>query len=233
MTEVDDSPEGGRQSLQVLYRDEALVVIMKPPGAVIHRTRDVPRDTLILPRVLGDELGLRVFPVHRLDRPTSGVLVFALSSAIASAMAGDIQSRQWKKRYVGLARGPIADATRVDYAVPEGDKRREARTDFEPVETFHGRYTLLRAYPQTGRYHQIRRHLRHLRHPLVGDTNYGDGKVNRFFRETLGLRRLFLHAERLEFPHPAESRRLCIDAPLAPDLATVLEALRRHTGLVA
>lgn len=225
-----ESPPG---ALTVLYRDEALVAIAKPSGAVVHRTRGLPPGTTLLVQALRDQLGQRVYPVHRLDRQTSGVLVFALSPAHASAMAADLREQRWRKRYLGLARGPLREPFEVDYAVPEEDKRREARTSFDPVETFCERYTLVAAYPHTGRYHQVRRHLKHEKHPLVGDTNYGDSKVNRLFRREFGLHRLFLHAEKLELPHPVELRRLELSCPLSDELAACLEALRRYEGPIA
>jgi tRNA pseudouridine65 synthase len=221
------------EALELLHRDEALVAISKPSGAVVHRTRGLPAGSMLLVQTLRDQLGQRVYPVHRLDRQTSGVLVFALSSEDAAAMAADLQSGQWRKRYLGLARGPLREPFDVDYAVPEDDKRREARTSFDPVETFCDRYTLVAGYPHTGRYHQLRRHLKHLKHPLVGDTNYGDSKVNRLFRREFGLHRLFLHAESLELPHPKELRRLTLRCPLSAELQRCLEALRSYDGPIA
>lgn len=220
-------------TVPVLYQDEAIVVIDKPSGAVVHRGRGVPKDSPLLVQTLRNQLGVYVFPVHRLDRQTSGVMVFALSSEDAAAISLQLRAQAWRKTYLGLARGPISEKIAVDYPVPEEDKKREAQTDFEPVETFCDRYTLLRAFPHTGRYHQVRRHLKHLRHPLVCDTNYGDGKVNTLFRQTFDLWRLFLHAETLELPHPRDGRPLSFSAPLAPELAAVLDALRVYDGPIA
>ncbi|MBW2736621.1 MAG: hypothetical protein JRH20_29890 [Deltaproteobacteria bacterium] len=179
-------------AIPIIYRDEMLVAIDKPTGSIVHRTRGAPPDSPILVDVLAQELGQRVFPVHRLDRQTSGVMVFALSSEVARRVAGDIQTMQWKKTYLGLCRGVITEPQMVDSPVREGDKRRPARTDVTPLEVYCNRYTFFRAIPHTGRRHQVRYHFRHLRHPLASDSNYGDGAVNRFFRQTMGLNRLFL-----------------------------------------
>ena len=217
----------------MLYRDEAMVAIDKAAGAVVHYTRGVPPGSPILVKVLAQQLGCPVYPAHRLDRQTSGVMVFALSSEMARRMADDIRSEQWKKSYIGLCRGTIEQFLMVDHPVPEGDKRRPARTDFSPLEIFCRRYTLLRAEPRSGRRHQVRYHLKHLRHPLAGDRNYGDSAVNRFFAATMDLSRLFLHAETLELPHPGGTERLRLSAPLAPELEAVLERLRVYEGPVA
>lgn len=218
--------------LPLLYRDEHLVGLIKPAGFVVHRMPGLPRETPLLLQALRDQLGQRVYPVHRLDRQTSGVMVFALSSTAASKMAEHVRAGLWKKRYLGLCRGPFTDFKVAERPIPEGDAQRPARTDFEPLETFCGRYSLVRAMPHSGRRHQIRYHLKHLRHPLVGDSNYGIGEINRFFRATFDLHRLFLHAEWLELPHPFEGENVELKAGLSADLEAVLEALRAYSGKV-
>ncbi|MBW2732801.1 MAG: hypothetical protein JRH20_10455 [Deltaproteobacteria bacterium] len=214
--------------LSILYQDEHLVGLEKPAGFVVHRMPGLPRDAPLLLQTLRDQLGQRVYPVHRLDRQTSGVMVFALSSEVASKMSEHVRAGLWKKRYLALCRGPMKEFKVAERAVPDGDARREARTDFEPLETFCGRYTLTRALPHTGRRHQIRYHLKHLRHPLVGDANYGVGVINRFFRGTFALQRHFLHAEWLRLPHPFECRDLELSAALPEELMEVLAALREY-----
>lgn len=215
--------------LTVIHLDDQLVAIDKPAWSVVHRTRGAD-DALVLAPALAAQLGSPVFPVHRLDRQTSGVLVFARSGEVASRLSTDIRAGLWKKRYLGLCRGEIESSVIVDHPVREGDHRREARTQYDPLEHLCGRYTLLRALPETGRRHQVRYHLRHLSHPLVGDVRYGDSRVNRFFRETFDLQRLFLHAEALRILHPAGGAPLELAAPLAAELQRVVAALRRYTG---
>lgn len=222
------SPAG---PLEVLYEDESLIAIAKPAGAVVHRTRGAEGAPILI-SLLADQLGARVFPVHRLDRQTSGVMVFAKSSADAARVADDAREHRWRKAYLALCRGPLPSAIEVDHPVPEGDRRRPARTCFEPLETFCGRFTLVRATPLTGRRHQVRYHCKHLRHPIVGDTNYGQGPINRFFRQVLSLHRLFLHAETLELTHPRRLATITISCSLEQDLLGVLCALRAHAGPV-
>jgi tRNA pseudouridine65 synthase len=218
--------------IEILHLDEHIVAIDKPAWAVVHRTRGAEGALLLAP-ALSAQLGAAVYPVHRLDRQTSGVLVFARSSEVAALLSADIRSGLWKKRYLGLCRGVVADSAIVDHPVRDDAHRRAARTQYDPLEHFCDRYTLLRALPETGRRHQVRYHLHHLRHPLVGDVLYGDGKVNRFFREAFALRRLFLHAEGLRILHPRDGQPLDLAAPLPVELQQVLAVLRQHRGPVA
>lgn len=218
--------------ISLLYEDSALVVVDKPAGAVIHRTAGAT-DAPVLHAVLRRQLGYRVWPVHRLDRPTSGALVFARSADAASRLCAQLREGIWHKRYVALCRGVIGQELVVDHPARCGSKRKPAQTRIIPLEQLCGRYTFARAEPQTGRYHQIRYHFKHIGHPLVGDTTYGKGSINRFFRATFGLHRLFLHAEQLAFPHPYEPRRLCIAAPMPAMLEAVISELRCYGGAVA
>ena len=218
-------------ALELLHEDEHVVAVNKPAWWVVHPTRGA-RDAPALLGALRDRLGQRVYPVHRLDRQASGVLVMARSSAAASRLSEDIRQGRWTKRYQALCRGVVQDSVRIEHPVPEGDARREALTHVDPLEVYCNRYTLVQASPVTGRRHQIRYHLKHLRHPLVGDTNYGQGRINRFFREMFGLRRLFLHAHGLRLPHPAQNCYLELDCPLPPDLGRVLQRLAAHDGPV-
>lgn len=222
---MPDSPT----ELELLHVDEQIVAVNKPAWWVVHPTRGARGATTVL-QTLRDQLGQRVFPVHRLDRQASGVLVMARSSEAASRLGEDIREGRWSKRYLGLCRGVLLDGLRIDHPVREGDARRPALTDVDPQRTFCDRYTLVQARPATGRRHQIRYHLKHASHPLVGDASYGQGRINRFFRATFGLERLFLHAEWLRLPHPTENRLLELSCPLAPELERVLEGLARYRG---
>ncbi|MCA9670360.1 MAG: RluA family pseudouridine synthase [Myxococcales bacterium] len=217
--------------LELVYEDDELVAINKPAWSVVHYTRGV-RGALLLNNALAERTGAKVFPLHRLDRQTSGVIVFAKSSEVASLMSADVRDGIWHKRYLGLARGTIEAPLTCDRGVKEGDVRRDARSDFEPLESFCDRYTLVRATPHTGRRHQLRYHLKHISHPIVGDVLYGDSKVNRFFRETFGLGRHFLHAAWLRVLRPGRAEALELEAPLPPELEDVLEKLRAYDGPV-
>lgn len=210
--------------LPVVFNDAHLVAIVKPAGRLVHRgwgTDDVP-----LLQALRDQLGERLYPVHRLDRATSGVLVFAKSSSAAAGLCAQFAGRSVVKKYLALCRGRDRALTRVDH--PLADTRdgppREAVTELRWVGE-SGRYGLFEATPLTGRLHQVRRHLKHASHPLVGDVRYGKGEHNRHFREAHGFARLALHNFRLELDHPVTGERLVLRAPLDAAFAAVLERL--------
>jgi tRNA pseudouridine65 synthase len=213
--------------LRILLRDEHLVVADKPAGLAVHRGWAPERD-VAMTRVR-DAIGAHVYPVHRLDRGTSGVLVFALSSELASAFSQLFASGAVEKTYLALVRSVPPEQGVIDHPLPPGEDRDEARvparTAFVRREVF-GRYSLVEARPETGRLHQIRRHLKHIGCPIIGDVRYGKGEHNRFFRQHFDLHRMFLHALRIRFPHPATGALLDIEAPLPPELAGTLDRLR-------
>jgi len=215
-------------ALPVLYRDEAVVAVEKPAGLAVHRGWSTDRD-VAMTRVR-DQLGQHVFPVHRLDRATSGVLLFALSAAIAAKLGPSFADGLVHKTYLALVRGVPPEAGTIDHPLPPGEDRHATRvsaiTDYDRREIF-GRYSLVEARPRTGRLHQIRRHLKHISCPLIGDVNYGKGEHNRLFREQFDLHRLFLHATFLRLPHPVTGHPLALHSPLPADLVAVLEKLRR------
>lgn len=216
-------------TLTLLYEDEYLVAIDKPAWSVVHPTRGA-RDALIITQRLTKQLGVSIYPIHRLDRQTSGVLLLAKSPTVANTLSQEIREGRMRKSYLGLCRGLIHESQSIDHPVPEDDARRSAFTEVEPLEHFCQRYTLLRARPLTGRRHQIRYHLKHINHPLAGDVKYGKGDINRFFRSTFGLGRFFLHAESIQIIHPVQLRYIELSCPLAPDLEQVLNQLRNYTG---
>lgn len=220
--------------LEILFQDEYIVAVNKPAGMLVHRSWLDKHETQFVMQTLRDQIGQHVFPLHRLDRPTSGVLVFALSSEIASRMMPMFANHEMKKTYHAIVRGWIEEGDTLDYPLKEEldkiadkfakeDKEpQEAVTEYKPlakveVEYSTGRfptsrYCLVEMKPQTGRKHQLRRHMAHLRHPIVGDTSHGDGKHNRLFRENYQAHRLLLHATELEFTHPFTKETLCIKA---------------------
>ena len=214
------------EAIPVLYRDPRLLFVDKPTGMIIHRGYD--RDPITVADIVRDKIvGAQVFALHRLDRGTSGVVGFALDSEMAAKMQGALKEIQnTEKEYVALVRGPMKEPVDLDYPVPNkaGGERVPAQTLFLPLAST-GRWTLVKAYPRTGRYHQIRRHLKHLSLPVVGDTKYGKGEVNRLFRQDYSLTRLFLHAHRLTFKHPVNGELISIKAPLDKDLNRVIREL--------
>ena len=230
--------------LTVLYRDDAIVAIDKPDALLVHRSRQ-SRDHVVALQLLRDQLGCYVHPVHRLDRATSGVLLFALSSEVAAALGKQFAERHVTKTYWAVVRGHLMGTATVDHPLREDGKGdlQEAVTVYRNLATGtldvpvgrhpETRFSLLELVPKTGRMHQLRRHMKHLHHPLVGDTKYGEGRLNRVFRDTCNLHRLLLFARRLEFTHPVTHSPLRIDAPLPPDILPLFAAHRWPTELSA
>lgn len=213
--------------LTVLHQDDLLVAVDKPSGMAVHRGWSQERHVVLT--VLRDQIGRHLYPVHRLDRGTSGALVLALDPATARALQERFEAGEVRKRYLALVRGIPPEEGVVDSPVPRAPDgpRVPAVTEFRRLGTFE-RYALLEVVPRTGRLHQIRRHLKHISHPIIGDVRYGKGEHNRLFRERFGLHRLALHALELAFPHPDVSRGghdLRIVAPVPPDLAGPLRAM--------
>jgi len=203
--------------LDILYRDEILVAVNKPSGISVHKGWD--RSNTVMVALVRDQLGEYVFPVHRLDRSTSGVLLFALNKEAAKSIQEAFQAEQIQKRYIALVRGIAPEYAFIDNPVPSKPKgpRVPARTECWRLDTFE-RYSVVAAQPKTGRLHQIRRHLKHITHPLIGDVNYGKGEHNRYFRKHFNLHRLALHALEILFPHPETGEILHIIAPPTEDI---------------
>lgn len=209
-------------ALCVLYRDAHLVAVQKPAGMLVHRTGLASRATRFALQVLRDQLGCHVYPVHRLDRATSGVLLFALDPESARRLGEAFANNAVHKRYLAVVRGWVADDGVIDHPVRDRDDgatrtavthyRRLARVEIAVAVDRHptSRYSLVEVLPRTGRRHQIRQHFKHLSHPLIGDTSYGNGRHNRYFREAHGIHRLLLEASALAFTHPWSDQHLCI-----------------------
>ncbi|MGZ3699060.1 MAG: pseudouridine synthase [Bdellovibrionota bacterium] len=208
-------------NFRILYQDEHLVAIDKPAGYHVHPPED-PRHgaarAFVALSLLRKQLDQYLYPVHRLDRATSGVLLFALSKDSAAALQRSFQEGLVKKTYFAVARGWISEARLIDHALKNDERVYEAQTEVDPLARMElpspvgryetARYTLLKASPRTGRMHQIRRHCDSISHPLVGDSVYGDGAHNRFFKEKLKLPGLFLKAYALRFPHPVSGAEI-------------------------
>lgn len=246
VSQEDDSEEQAPE-IEILYEDEHLVAIHKPAGLLVHRSYLARRERFFAMQLTRDLVGCHVFPVHRLDRPTSGVLLFAKSSEVANALCEQFASHTIEKQYLALVRGNMHESGILDYALKVeldelGDKNadpnkaaQEAVTAYEPLLNTEipypsgryptSRFALVRLSPKTGRKHQLRRHMAHLRHPIVGDTTHGDGKQNAFFREHFGINRLWLIAKKLTFTHPITQTRLSIETELESEWETVFAEL--------
>ncbi|QWA12138.1 tRNA pseudouridine(65) synthase TruC [Sodalis ligni] len=220
--------------IEICYRDEFLVAVNKPAGWLVHRSWLDRREKIVVMQTVRDMLGQHVFTVHRLDRPTSGVLLLALSAEVAHTLSGQFEQHRVKKTYHAVVRGYMEGDGTIDYALTqELDKIADkfAQPDKAPqpaVSHYRGlaqveipvaigryptsRYSLMELTPQTGRKHQLRRHLSHMHHPLIGDSTHGDLRQNRGFARTFDCSRLMLHASRLELAHPVTGLPLVIDA---------------------
>jgi tRNA pseudouridine65 synthase len=235
------------ETLPILYQDERLVVVNKPSGLLVHRSPIDRHETRFALQMVRDQLGQRVYPLHRIDKGTSGALAFALDPDTAREYAARFAQRDVVKTYVALVRGwPTAQgqvertlsAVEDERSQPRSAERFAALTHYTRLETFElpfrvdryptSRYALLQLQPHTGRRHQLRRHMAGESHPIVGDSTYGKGRHNRLFREQFGVQRLLLACTRLEFPVTAHTEALDIPAPLAPEIATLLARLHEQ-----
>ncbi len=245
MSDVPVAPEAPvLRDLPVLHLDAQLAVVDKPAGLMVHDSALARGETDFAADRLRAQFGRQVFLVHRLDRATSGCLLLAFDRDTASALGKSLMAGGVDKAYLAVCRGWPADAAfTVDHPLDGGPGKpvkKPAMTHFERLATTElalpsagfdtSRYALLRAWPQTGRFRQIRRHLKHLSHHLIGDTSHGDGRHNRNFR-MLGIHRMLLHAESLAFDHPADGTRLQVVAPPDAALARVLAMFPGAGGL--
>lgn len=233
--------------LEILYLDADLVAVNKPSGLLVHRSLIDRHATEFAMQLTRDQIGMDVFPVHRLDRPTSGVLVFALSSEMARAMGEAFASHRVRKIYRAVVRGWAPETATIDHPLKEElDSKSDAKalkdkpaqsalTYVRRLATIEidkfvdkyptSRYSLVEAEPATGRKHQIRRHLSHLGHPVIGDIAHGKGAHNRFFEQEFKIRRLLLACVAMEFAHPRTGQKLEIRAPLSPDFHELIVKL--------
>ncbi|CAA6816570.1 MAG: tRNA pseudouridine synthase C (EC [uncultured Sulfurovum sp.] len=231
--------------LEILYQDAYLVVINKPSGLLVHKSPIDKKETEFALQLVRDQIGQWVYPVHRLDKPTSGVLVFALSSEVANLLSEQFREHSIQKEYLAVVRGYTKEEELIDYDLKvildkKADKDRsknkepqEAQTEYERLKIAElpyavsrypvARYSLLKLLPRTGRKHQLRRHMKHILHPIVGDTKYGRNEHNNLFREKFDCHRLLLHASKLEFLHPVSKENMCVEAGLDDVFKRVLE----------
>ncbi|TJZ64999.1 pseudouridine synthase [Chitiniphilus eburneus] len=234
-------------ALPLLYLDDHLVVVHKPSGLLVHRTSLDFHETRFAMQLVRDQLGRRVYPVHRLDKGTSGALAFALSPEVGRAMNALFEARQVEKDYLAVVRGWPDEAGEIDHPLerriddaetwggPMPSGAQDALTHYRRLATIElpwaidryptSRYALLALHPLTGRRHQLRRHLKHISHPIIGDATHGKGRHNRAFADAFGVSRLLLANTRLAFVHPVTGTALDLACPLADDYRAVLDAL--------
>lgn len=233
--------------LPIIYQDERVVAIHKPSGLLVHRSELDRHETCFAVQLLRDQLGRHVYPAHRLDRGTSGVLVFALDKDTARALGGQFERQEVIKTYLAVVRGHPPEAGRIDHALSRRrddaewvgerstDEAQPAVTDFRRLATCElphqvdryptSRYALVELTPHTGRRHQLRRHLKHIAHPIIGDATFGKGRHNRLFQQLFGCHRMLLACVRMQLRHPVDGRILDLCAPPDGEFAAVLAAL--------
>jgi len=222
--------------LEILYQDAYLVAINKPSGLLVHKSPIDKHETRFALQEVRDQIGQYVYPIHRLDKPTSGVLLFALSKEVAQNMSEAFRENEVKKEYITIVRGYVDEEGLIDHPLKQmldtkAEKKlgitkeeQDATTIYTRLATVElpyavsrypvARYSLVRLYPQTGRKHQLRRHMKHIHHHMIGDTKHGRGEHNKLFREKFGLDRLLLHAHRISFVHPIDQKSIVINACL-------------------
>lgn len=241
--------------LPILFQDEHLVAIHKPAGLLVHRSELDRHETRFAVQLLRDQLGRHVYPAHRLDRGTSGVLLFALDRDTARALGAQFEGQAVLKTYLAVVRGHPPEAGRIDHPLTRrrddkewvgeksSDEAQPALTDFRRLavcELPHqvdryptSRYALLELTPHTGRRHQIRRHLKHIAHPIIGDSTFGKGRHNRLFQQLFNCHRMLLACARLQLTHPHTGQPLDLIAPPDSEFAALLDALHWSEALPA
>lgn len=228
-------------SLEILYHDAHLVAINKPHGLLVHRTKLAGDASEFALQLLRDQLGKHVFPCHRLDRKTSGVLLFALDEETNSLMQQQFAKGFVRKRYRAIVRGYTTDAGVIDYPLKRPDgalqesvtryktfRRTELNIPFSGQPT--SRYSLVEAEPQTGRMHQIRKHFAHIFHPIIGDRPHGCNKQNRLFKERWEMTTMMLHAASLVFFHPHSGKETEITATPSSEFTRTMAFLGLEMG---
>lgn len=226
----------------ILYHDDELLVLNKPAGVPVHGSRMLEGQPETLLGMARQLTGRMVHAVHRLDRPVSGAILMAFNRRILADMSIRFEQREVKKNYLAVARGWMSDQGVIDYPLlPPRDERKDDSVARDAVTRFTclarveipiavppyptTRYSLLELEPETGRRHQLRRHLKHVSHPLAGDTTYGRGEHNRLFRQHYDCRRLLLHSRFLGFEHPVNGGYIRTEAPLDKTFSAVIDAL--------
>jgi len=233
--------------LPILFQDDNVVAVHKPPGLLVHRTDLARQERRVALQLLRDQIGCEVFPVHRLDRGASGVLLFALHREAAGYLSRQFETRAVEKSYLAVVRGWPPDLGEIAHPLPrrldeyEGqggvtqNSVQEATTRYRRLATTElahsvdrfptSRYALVLLEPLTGRRHQLRRHMKHIAHPIIGDSTYGKGQHNRLFQGLFGCHRLLLACVNLRVPHPVTEAPLNLTAPVGKEFASIIHRL--------
>ena len=222
--------------LEVLYQDAHLIAINKPHGLLVHRSPIATNTDTYAVQELRNQINQHVYPVHRLDRKTSGVLLFALEKELIPALMKQFEEHEVKKTYWAILRGYADDSGTIDYPLTnDKGKTQEAVTHYKTLERTEvpvpfgkhssSRYSLVEAKPETGRMHQLRKHFAHILHPIIGDRPHGCNKQNKLFLERWNLSTMLLHASRLEIIHPVQKTQIDIQANLSNEFQRMIKEL--------
>lgn len=222
--------------LPILYQDEHLVAINKPHNLLVHRSSIAADESVFALQLLRNQLNCWVSPCHRLDRKTSGVLLFALNAKIDVAIKAQFENHAVRKKYLALVRGYLPESGMTDRplerekggfqdAVTHYRCLQQVELDIEVSRYPKSRYSLAEITPETGRMHQIRRHFAQLRHYLIGDKTYGECKHNKMFETKFGLNTMLLHASELSFIHPVSGENMQIEAQMNGEFTSILRKI--------
>lgn len=222
--------------LEIVYETDDIIAINKPHGLLVHRSRIANDAKEFALQLLRNQINQRVYPAHRLDRKTSGVLLFAKNPETNSALQILFQERKIKKIYTAIVRGFVPENGVINYAIGENEKVQEAVTNYELLEQFEipvpfgkhatSRYSLLKLRPETGRFHQLRKHMAHIFHPIIGDRPHGCNKQNKLWKTQFDMTTMLLHAESLELEWQGEIIR--IEAKRSLEFERVLGILKQN-----
>ncbi len=220
--------------IPVLFRDEQIIVVNKPVDLPVHKNDFMPHDAPYLTKLIGDLTGKWIYNVHRLDSKTSGVIVLAFSSEAAHNLTLQFERKEVQKTYVAIVQGNPGEGTFSGKVVVKKKSKfkKPAVTHFKTVKTVHTNISykekenvdlsLVEIHPETGRWHQLRQHFAKNRFDILGDSHHGDFTLNKIITEKIGVKRLFLHAVKLEFFHPETKEKMSFDAPVPDDFGRVL-----------
>ena len=223
--------------LEILFQDEHLVAINKPHGLLVHRTKIADDADEFALQLLRDQLNQTVYPAHRLDRKTSGILLFSLSKEMDQLIQKAFYNQEISKKYLAILRGFAPESGTIDYDLAkENGTIQNAITHYRTLQQVEipypqgkfesARFSLIEAHPETGRFHQLRKHFAHLRHPIIGDRPHGCNKQNKWWKEKFEMDTMMLHASELAFEHPITKEKITIKANLQPEFKRVCELLK-------
>lgn len=223
--------------LEIIYQDEHLIAINKPHGLLVHQSSIARDATEFALQMLRNQVGKHVSPVHRLDRKTSGILLFAFDKESEIAMHQQFMNTETDKKYLAILRGFAPDQMDIDYPLAkENGTMQDAFTSFRTLQKAEinvafgkhstSRYSLVEATPKTGRMHQLRRHFSHILHPIIGDRTHGCNKQNKFFLEQWNMTTMLLHASELSFIHPVTAEKIHLKATLHEAFRSVMDFMK-------